>query len=222
MNIDDITYFFSDRAADVLGKTMVGAPIYIEQSEFSILSQMNYVAFPTTYPQISFIIANLIIVIVLLLFLNSGKRSGKPVAIYFTLGSVTHLINCIYFLFAANFFPYTATAYSDLYMKQQVGIWLTFMVLVGLIVGFMGNKGFLFKLLTFVSIMAYSFLFGFVRYILFLYMIQQYSILYMALMFFVFGPFFDFLYLVAIYGFFINKMVKLYDSDKGREEWQWS
>lgn len=107
-------------------------------------------------------------------------------------------------------------------MKQQVGIWLTFMVLVGLIVGFMGNKGFLFKLLTFVSIMAYSFLFGFVRYILFLYMIQQYSILYMALMFFVFGPFFDFLYLVAIYGFFINKMVKLYDSDKGREEWQWS
>ena len=96
MNIDDITYFFSDRAADVLGKTMVGAPIYIEQSEFSILSQMNYVAFPTTYPQISFIIANLIIVIVLLLFLNSGKRSGKPVAIYFTLGSVTHLINCIY------------------------------------------------------------------------------------------------------------------------------
>ncbi|MDD3138415.1 MAG: hypothetical protein PHX08_05525 [Lachnospiraceae bacterium] len=219
LNIDNITYIFSDVAVTLIGKIKVGTPINIEQTEFSILNTMGYVSLPTTYPSLSFIIINLVIVLVL--FLCSGIRFGKPIAMYLTLGAVVHLINCIYFLFATNFFPYTATQYSELYMKQQIGIWLTFIVLVSLVVGFMGNKGFIYKLLTFVTIMAYSFLFGFVRYVLFLFIIQQYSILFMALMFFVFGPFFDFLYLVCIYGFFINKMVKIYDSEKGQEEWRW-
>ena len=43
----------------------------------------------------------------------------------------------------------------------------------------------------------------------------------MALMFFVFGPLFDFLYLVAIYSLLVNKMVKIYDSGEGREDWKW-
>ena len=44
----------------------------------------------------------------------------------------------------------------------------------------------------------------------------------MALMFFVFGPFFDFLYLVGIYSIFINKMIELYESQAGKDEWLWS
>ena len=37
----------------------------------------------------------------------------------------------------------------------------------------------------------------------------------------VFGPLFDFLYLVAIYSLLVNKMVKIYDSGEGREDWKW-
>ena len=44
----------------------------------------------------------------------------------------------------------------------------------------------------------------------------------MALMFFVFGPLFDFLYLVGIYSIFANKMVKVYDKGERKGEWKWS
>lgn len=114
-----------------------------------------------------------------------------------------------------------ADQFSNLYMKQQIGIWLTFIVLSGLVTGFLGNRGYLYKILTFLATMAYSLVFGVVRYILFLYLLQQFSILYMALMYFVFGPLFDFLYFVGIYSIFANKMVKMYDTGEGREDWEW-
>ena len=60
------------------------------------------------------------------------------------------------------------------------------------------------------------------RYTLFLYLLSRYSMLYMTVMYFTFGPMFDFLYLVMLYGLFINRMVNLYDSAKGKEEWEWS
>ena len=41
-------------------------------------------------------------------------------------------------------------------------------------------------------------------------------------MFFAFGPFFDFLYLVGIYGFFMDKVIKFYESAKGKGAWRWS
>lgn len=221
MNMNNITGFISRIAAELLGKIFVGRPIYIVSNEFSILGNMQMIDLPTVYPTLQFTVINFLVVLVLVLFLASGKRRGKPLSIYATLGLLVHMINCIYFIFASNHFPYTAYIYSDLYMKQQIGIWVTFIVLTAMVVVLIGNKGIMYKLLAFISIMAYSFVFGAVRYVVFLYIIEQFSILYMAPMFFVFGPFFDFLYMVAIYGVFINKMVKLYDSEKGREEWQW-
>ena len=74
----------------------------------------------------------------------------------------------------------------------------------------------------FIGTILYSLVFGIIRYILFLYVLQRFSVLYMALMFFVFGPFFDFLYLVGIYSIFINKMIELYESQAGKDEWLWS
>lgn len=222
LNLNNITAFLCACAAEVLGQLFPGIPIYIVETDFEPLGTISMMDLPTVYPEIGFVLLNFLAMLGIILLLCSGKRRGKPLSIYFTLGLLIHMINCIYFIFAPNYFPYTAFDYSGLYMKQQVGIWITFFILSALMVVFMGNKGLIAKTLTFVCIMAYSFVFGAVRYIVFLYMIQKFSILYMAMMFFILGPFFDFLYLVAIYGIFVNKMVKLYDSDKGREEWQWS
>lgn len=221
MNLQNITQFIAELGVYILGKVFPGIPMTIAQSEFSILGYMKYIDMPTVYPTIPVALVNLVVIVGLVILLSTGKRTGKPAAIFMLLCALIHTINCVYFIFAANHFPYRVFQFSDLYMKQQIGIWLVFIVLSGLVTGMIGNKGFGYKILTFVAIIAYSFIFGTVRYILFLYLLQQFSILYMAIMYFVFGPLFDFLYLVAIYSIFVNKMTSLYDQGKGAEEWEW-
>lgn len=220
-NIKTITRFMSELAVGVLGKVYPGIPLYIREDAFSILGNLEFVELPTVYPEISFVFFNFIAVLLLAVFLNTGNRRGKPMSVYFSIMSMVHIINCIYFIFASNYFPYTAFQYSALYMKQQVGIWLTFILLAGLITGFLGGKGFFYRAIAFVSTLIYSLVYGIIRYILFLFIIQQFSIIYMALLFFALGPFYDFLYLVFIYGIYTNKIIKIYDLQSGRGEWLW-
>jgi len=119
-------------------------------------------------------------------------------------------------------FPYTASDYSDLYIKQEVSLWISYLIISGLITGFIGFKDILRKMIVMISIMLYSFLFGIVRYIFFLYVIHEFSILFMPVLFFTLGPFFDFLYFVFFYGIYVDKAVKRYASAKGRGQWEWA
>ena len=70
-------------------------------------------------------------------------------------------------------------------------------------------------------VMLYSIVFGTVRYMVFLYFLYRFSMIYMALFYFMIGPMFDFLYLVMIYAVFVNRMIGVYDSRKGKEAWKW-
>lgn len=219
--MDDITYGLSSLAVKVLGSVFAHHEFSILGEDFALLNTMAYVGLPTVYPQLSFVFWNMLVMFVVLLILGFGRAKGKPVTIYLMLNLIVHLANCIYFIFAMDYFPYSATQFSELYMEQQMGIWITFIILTALVTGFLGNKGYVYRVITFFAIMAYSFLFGTVRYIVFMFLVTRFSILYMAPMFFSFGPLFDFLYLVAIYSVFVNRMVKLYDSAEGRGEWRW-
>lgn len=209
-------------AVKLLCERFRGLQIQIVESEFPIIGTISVVELPTVYPGMVEIIMNLLVITGMVIFACSGKRRGKPLAIYSLIVLITHLINCVYFLFGSNYFPYTAYQYSDLYMKQQIGIWIFFIILSGCIIGCLGNKGILYKILAYFGTLLYSAVFGVARYVFFLYILERFSIFYMALLFFVFGPFFDFLYLVGIYALYVNKMTKIYDSSKGREEWAWS
>ena len=44
----------------------------------------------------------------------------------------------------------------------------------------------------------------------------------MTLFYFTLGPLFDFVYLVMIYAFFVNRMIRVYESQSGKEAWKWS
>ena len=127
-----------------------------------------------------------------------------------------------YFLFASEAFPYTAKDYSGLYMQQQVGIWISFLLIMGLVTGILGYKRLLLRITTFFGVMIYSFLFGLLRYVLVIYAVYKFSLLYVVIFFFALGPFSDLFYLVSIYGFFVNKMINIYEGEKGREAWKWS
>jgi hypothetical protein len=181
-----------------------------------------YIHLPGAQPDLKFILINIVVTILLLWFFFSGKRFGHPVSIYFGVALFIHLVSCVFFFFGTSLFPYSATVYSELYVKQQVGIWLCFLLISGLVTALLGTGNVFLRIGTLVGIMAYSFVFGFVRYFVFMYIVSNVSVLYMAALFFALGPFFDFMYLVFIYGMYVEKIIDVYDSDKGRDVWQWS
>ena len=222
VNIDGITDSIVRIATEILSKVISERQMHVMVSQYSVLGEMKYVELPTVYPEFSLNCWNLLICILILLLLGLMRKTKRPLAVFGIFGILIHIVSCVYFMLRTEEFPYTLGDYSELYLKQQIGIWLTFIVLAGLILGFMGNKGYVSKVVTFLCIMIYSFVFGTIRYILFLFILYQFSVLYMAILFFVFGPVFDFSYFVAVYAVFMNKNIKDYEFGKKKGVWQWS
>lgn len=183
---------------------------------------VNFIKIPNIVPEFKFILINFISALIGLIFCLTGKRLGQPLSVFFVMLLLTHLSSCVFFFFYSNHFPYTASEYSELYMKQEVSIWISFVIISGLVTGILGYKGVAGRIFTMIRIMMYSFIFGVVRYIFFMYVIYKFSILYMAVLFFTLGPLFDFLYFVFYYGMYIDKLIKRYDSEQGKEQWEWA
>ena len=57
------------------------------------------------------------------------------------------------------------------------------------------------------------------RYAVFLWMLDRFSVLYMAVMFFALGPFADFVYVVSIYSLYLNRLALRLK--RSPETWQW-
>lgn len=186
------------------------------------LEPLKSIAFDTPYPGNNFILINILVSLLIIVVLRIIKKKSSPIAIYLLINVVIHLINSLFFLFAENRFPYTVADYSELYMNQQIGIWIFFILIAGVVLGLLGRGQLFFRIGIFLSIMSYSLLFGILRYTIFLLIIYNFSVIYMAVFFFTLGPFYDFLYLVAFYAIYINKMVSVYSFGKGKEEWKWS
>ncbi|MBT9136559.1 MAG: hypothetical protein DDT34_01641 [Firmicutes bacterium] len=176
---------------------------------------------PDRQPSPNLILINLAITVLLFLIAWLAKKVARPIVIYAIMGLFVHLVSVLYFLFFAPYFPYTLTDYSELYLKQQVGIWLSFIVLSTIVSGLISTAG-VSKYLVVLAIMGYSFVFGILRYIAFLAILSWGSSLYMAVLLFIFGPFFDFVYFVSFYSIYINYLIiKIDDPAKG-VHWQWS
>lgn len=189
-----------------------------------IFGGVYFVEVPSKIPTLSESGINFIVTIILLsiIFIRAKiKKGGSPLSIYFSIILLIHLVACIYFMFASEFYPYSATEYSELYIKQQISIWLSFLVLSGVLSGILGYGKISGRLLLFFTIIAFSLIFGFVRYLTFLFIVSAGSSLYMASLFFSLGPLFDFLYLVCFYVIYINAQIKYFDQGEGRLKWHW-
>lgn len=197
--------------------------IQIGKKEFlPYLGGVYYVKIPSISPDLRFAVINFLAVLCISIFFLTGKRKGKPISIYLLMASLTHMLSCLFFIFVPERFPYTASQYSELYIKQEVSIWIFFLIISGLITGVLGFKGFIRRMLMVIMIMVYSFIFGILRYIFFMFIIYRFTSLYMATLFFVLGPLFDFLYFVYFYGIYIDRSIQRYDSNKGRGQWRWA
>ena len=92
-NIDEITSRIALISANILGKIFPGVAINIAMSDYSILGKMSFVDLPTIYPSVETAFISAIIMVLGLVFLSTGSRKGKPIAIFFTIGVTIHLIN---------------------------------------------------------------------------------------------------------------------------------
>lgn len=215
------TNLISKVAINVVSEYFPNQGFGIYTDDFAHLFSISYVCLPTKYPSMLTIYVHLAISFVLILVCSIKKIKSKPLTMYVFINSIILFMNSLYFLFAAKDFPIKATMYSELYIKQEVGIWLAFVLLAGLCTILVGNSGYIYKMITVVAIVAYSLLFGAVRYVVYMFALMWGSIIYVAMMFFVVGPLLDFLYFVIIYAFFVNKMVKKLDSEAERGSWEW-
>ena len=216
----EITGAFCNIAYKILQKQ--GLVIYRGVWPNPLFRKIHYLKGTAGSPAAQLCIYNGLLSLAIMVLCLTLPTRNRPVIIYLTINAGIHLVSSLWFLFAGDLFPYDLEDFSQLYMIQEVGIWVVFLVMTAGVTSILGNRGLGFKLGTIGAVLAYSWIFGLVRYTLFLYLLSRYSMLYMTVMYFTFGPMFDFLYLVLIYGLFINRMVNLYDSAKGKEEWEWS
>lgn len=217
-----ITKITSNWCFNILSTFFLKEELGIASQEFlPYFGKVFFVTGPNKAPSLTMIIINIIVVILLLFVCNKATDKAKPIATYATIGLLIHFIACIFFLVMPESFPYTITHFSDLYMKQQVGIWLSFFVIASLVSGGISYSG-ISKFYMLFAVMGYSFVFGFLRYVVYLVLLLKASTLYMAILFFTFGPFFDFLYLICIYSIHMNFLTKKFDDKNGGVEWQWA
>ena len=222
LHLDYLTLLICEAAQYAFREFCPDIPASIQTKNFSLLGKVSYLSVSTVYPEFRMCLLNGAVSLAVMIIIGNLPWKGRPMAIYLILNAGIQLISSLWFLFAGELFPYTLTQYSELYMVQEVGIWIVFLVMTGAVTGIVGDRGFPDKLLTVLCVMAYSIVFGTVRYIVFLYLLYRCSVLYMTLLYFTLGPMFDFVYLVMIYAFFINRMIRLYESQAGKGAWRWS
>ena len=220
--IGDLTGVVSNFCKIILEKYAPSIRVSIKSETYPFLRTIHYISVSTVYPtmQISFMNAGCALAVEL--FCACMPWRGRPLGIYLIMSGTVHLINSLWFVFAGDYFPYTLTVYSKLYIFQEIGIWIMFFVMTVCVTGIVGNRGLVCKLATLCAVMVYSIVFGAVRYVVFLYLLHRFSMIYMALFYFMLGPMFDFLYLVMLYAVFVNRMIRIYDARKGRGDWEWS
>ena len=188
-----------------------------QTSYLELMGGISYLDLPGKFPSIIVSVINALFSAGLLTLLPFVERA-KPIVIFIMLSALIHLISSLFFIFLPSLFPYNAANYSQLYMIQQIGIWFFVPLIMG--VGVMPLPGsFSSKVTTMIVTYIYSLVFGFLRYVVFLFILSKVSLLYMAILFFVLGPLLDFTYVVGIYSVYITRLAARIQGDYSL--WKW-
>lgn len=220
-NIDFITKKLCEFAAGTINKALPSVTATPKESLYVPFGTMYYLDFTSRMPSPQELLINLAVILGVIAVILISSRQGKPLAVYLLFSFLVHIISCVYFIFETESFVFTAADFSNIMVKQQIGIWVLFIIMIGLVTGFLGNRGYVYKVATYFAVLIYSFIFGFLRYTIFMFILAKFSLLYMADMMFTLGPLFDFLYLVMIYSVYADRIQRIYDSAEGEGEWKW-
>lgn len=200
-----------------------GIKTSVTSSEFiPMIGPVYLVDIVGSLPTFWFAVANLIVSVAVLLLVVLLRQSGmRSFAIYISMAMFVHMISSLFFIFFPEYFPYSLTDYSELYMEQQIAIWICIAGISGFAIALIFSP-FWSKLLTFLSTLAYTGVYGITRYVLYLILLHYFSSLYMATLFFTLGVLFDFLQMVFVYIVYVRYASGKYGAQKEGTLWKWS
>lgn len=204
-------------AADVLSTCIPQEVIQIKQKTF-IHDSVSVLAIRGRYPstELSVIVAIISMVVIFLAY--TKKKAIEPKMVWLIFIFFITLASSLFFIFSQGDFPYDIPFFSEMYIKTEVGIWLTIpLILTVALLPFpiKWHK----KLTVILLTLSYSLVFALVRYIVFLYLLRTTTYLFMALMFFMLGPFLDFIYIVGAYSMTVSKIAVKTKEDQ--KQWNW-
>jgi hypothetical protein len=183
-----------------------------------VLGRITTPQIPGRYPtpQLTFAV---FMVSLLLIFVATRIRIPKPVAIWVIFICLVNLVSVMFFTFWPAYFPYTIDHFSELFLKTEISIWLFVPVIMeASLLPLPSSK--ITKFMTILFSLLYAVTFGVVRYVLFVEILVRFSYIFMAVLFFCFGPFIDFIVVVGVYSFYISLVSKKINQDLG--VWNWS
>ena len=212
-----ISRVMSRIAADVLATCVPEELVQIVQKPF--VHDYVYIAtVPGRYPSIALSVTVAIISLVVMFLAYTRKKAIEPKMVWLVFIFFITLVSALFFIFFQGYFPYDVEFFSEMYMKTEVGIWLTIPLILTIALLPFPLKWHK-KLTIILMTLSYSLVFALVRYIVFLYLLRTTTYLFMALMFFMLGAFLDFIYIVGAYSLTISKVAV-----KTREDqklWNW-
>lgn len=151
------------------------------------------------------------IVSLLILILNSKTNFfSLPIKIWVNFIFLILLISSVFFILMPYAFPYSLNDFSLLYIIVQVGIFVFLILVLGFVLSLLSFSWWLifFNFVIVLFTLFYSFFFGSLRYVVFLFLLKTYSSIWMANCFFNFGPLLDLIYIAGIYSFYISILSK--------------
>ena len=172
-----------------------------------------------SFPSLNYAFLSFVVCILVVLVVPRLKKLSPPIAFWFMYVFIIHLISSVFFIFFPEYFPYTLLDFTSLYMMVEVIMWILIPLLV-LGISWYCPAGIVAKTTLLLATVIYSFVFGMVRLALFVIVLEHYSVIFMAVMFFMFGALVDFIYLTGFYSLFAVRTAN--GLAKRRDVWRWS
>jgi hypothetical protein len=198
-----ITVYMSSITCSILSSYWPQENIHLIEKPF-LASHVWVVSVAGTFPSALTSLINFVVSLILMILLPRVKQV-KNVAVFIAFLAGINLVSSVFFTLWPSSFPYTGTEFSELYVDAQVSIWIFVPIILGFALLPLPARILPKIFLIFLAII-YSFVFGTLRYILFLYVITKFSFIYSALLFFSFGPLIDFVYVVGIYCLYTSRL----------------
>ena len=183
--------------------------------------QIAYLSLPTVLPSYTHALVSFLAALFLFPAVYFRLERWKPLSVYFSMALLVQMVSCVFFLFRKFSFPYTLTDYSQMYMMQMTVLMIVIPMIFGvsLTLLIMGVAERIF--LIFLQIALETVLCA-VRYVVYLAFLCKFSVLYMAVMFFMFGFLADFMLMVMLYTVAAKRVGERFNTPGGRRVWRWS
>jgi hypothetical protein len=213
----EITKLMSMIVRNILSSSFAPGTMEIVQKEFLLEKKNVFLLIaPGSNPSILTSFISSLIMLVLVFFLQRMKI--RNMAIFAAFLAVIHMISAVFFTLVPYLFPYTLEDFAELYVKTVVCIWLFIPCILAMAILPLPTS-FIPKFLLIILTLIYSFIFATLRYAIFIYLLLKFSSIYMALLFFAFGPLIDFVYVVGIYAVFTTYLAKKLKDNELIWEW---